>query len=614
MGNSIDGAGQRIRPIQQTRRRRTSGRAAAVTIVAAIVGVTAGAARAWAGAELLVNANLNLDADANGQPDNWSNWSYGSTSFTAYKTSPTDPFTENGSPYVNAGNYGDWWSSGGGWFQTVPGGEGAAYRLAVDCATEAWDNAAGEERLIYLDSTGAVIRQDVQHTAEYQSSQPWTTFNLTTLAPAGTTQVKAEMATWGARGSVMWENASMVATHVWNVDADGSTSVGSNWLGGAPGGADSEAQLLGNVSADRAITIDAPLTLGSLRFDGGTYKYTLGGATLTIDTTDATSGAINVLSGSHQIDAAVSLAKDTSINVNGAANVLTLTNLQPTSAALAKGGAGALVVNAIHAGALSVNAGTVRIAPTASPASATASTVGALNIALGAAPGTSLDLTNNGLVVDYTGDSVLPTVQAQITSAYNAGSRTGNGITTSQPLAATGKTAIGYRESQGAGTFLGQPVDSSAVLVRYTLSGDSDLSGSVDLTDFTFLAANFNGAGKGWSRGNFNYDAAGTVDLTDFTLLAANYNSTLPGGDADAALAIPPTSIVPTKLVVDEVATVPTPKVPPSKLVVDEVAFLTPTVPANKVVDDEVVNSPAPTAVTRTRVVGQAAPAVSKGD
>jgi hypothetical protein len=496
-----------------------------------------GTRTAFGGADLLTNGNLDTDADANGQPDAWVNWSYGPTSFAAYKTSPTDPFTENGTPYVNAGNYGDWWSSGGGWYQTVPGAENVAYRLSVDCATEGWDNAAGEMRIIYLDSTNAELRRDLFHTAEYIANQPWTTFNGFGLAPAGTTQVKAELATWGARGSVMWDNASLVVTHVWNVDSDGSTTLASNWVGGAPGGADSEAQFLGSaITAPRAITIDAPLTLGSLRFDG-TNQYTLGGSSITIDTTGG-AGAITLLGGSHQVDAPLSLAKDTTVKINGAANVLTLTNLQTTSAAVTKSGAGVLAVNTLHAGALNVNAGTVKVLPHGSPA--VASVMGGLTIAGDAAPTATLDLTNNGLVIDYTGDSPLATIQSQIVSGYASGSWNGTGINSSTAAAdASGAhtTAVGFAESTGAGTFMGQPVDDTAVLIRYTYSGDANLDGKVDTLDFNTLAANFSGTGKIWSQADFNYD--GVVDTLDFNNLAANFAQQLAGGGAAAGGLVP---------------------------------------------------------------------------
>ena len=108
------------------------------------------------------------------------------------------------------------------------------------------------------------------------------------------------------------------------------------------------------------------------------------------------------------------------------------------------------------------------------------------------------------------------------------------GITSSTAQAdASGahKTALGYAEasdlySSFPATFRGQTVDNTSVLVRYTAAGDGNLDGTVDLTDFTFLAANFNGTGKTWLQGDYNYD--GNVDLTDFTFLASNFNQTLP--------------------------------------------------------------------------------------
>src|SRR5205085_6832188 len=73
----------------------------------------------------------------------------------------------------------------------------------------------------------------------------------------------------------------------------------------------------------------------------------------------------------------------------------------------------------------------------------------------------------------------------------------------------------------------------SRVHVAPALYGDADLSGRVDLTDFTFLASNFNKqSGATWNSGDFNYDDK--VDLTDFTLLASNFNQTLPA-DAGSA-------------------------------------------------------------------------------
>src|SRR5438046_10340179 len=56
--------------------------------------------------------------------------------------------------------------------------------------------------------------------------------------------------------------------------------------------------------------------------------------------------------------------------------------------------------------------------------------------------------------------------------------------------------------------------------------GAIDLPGTVDLPDFTYLAANFNKqSGAVWLEGDYNYDDK--VDLTDFTFLASNLNQTL---------------------------------------------------------------------------------------
>jgi hypothetical protein len=61
--------------------------------------------------------------------------------------------------------------------------------------------------------------------------------------------------------------------------------------------------------------------------------------------------------------------------------------------------------------------------------------------------------------------------------------------------------------------------------VKFTLSGDANLDGSVNLIDFNKLAANFGQGGRLWFEGDFNYD--GLVNLSDFNLLAGNFGQTL---------------------------------------------------------------------------------------
>jgi hypothetical protein len=90
--------------------------------------------------------------------------------------------------------------------------------------------------------------------------------------------------------------------------------------------------------------------------------------------------------------------------------------------------------------------------------------------------------------------------------------------------------------SQSSVQNAGFEFDDLGVFAR-TQPGDADLNGTVDLTDFTFLASNFNGAGKTWHQGDFNLD--GTVDLTDFTILASKFNVSLTADGAGFCAPVP---------------------------------------------------------------------------
>jgi hypothetical protein len=148
-----------------------------------------------------------------------------------------------------------------------------------------------------------------------------------------------------------------------------------------------------------------------------------------------------------------------------------------------------------------------------------------------------LDLSDNALIVDYTtaNSSPLPTLRSQITQAFGATAAThwtGNGITSSRATAAA-NTALGYGEASAvlalSGTqtasWQGQTVDATSVLVRYTLSGDTNLDGAVDFKDLVKIAQNYNdtSGNRLWSEGDFNYD--GNVNFSDLVAVAQNYNA-----------------------------------------------------------------------------------------
>jgi hypothetical protein len=137
-----------------------------------------------------------------------------------------------------------------------------------------------------------------------------------------------------------------------------------------------------------------------------------------------------------------------------------------------------------------------------------------------------IDLADNDMIVDYGGASPIATIQALLTSGYAGGAWTGAGLRSSSAAAAAPATALGYAEATdlfGAfpATFAGQQVDNTAVCVKYTLGGDANLDGAVNLADFNKLAGNFGQTGKRWAQGDVNYD--GAVNLLDFNRLAGNF-------------------------------------------------------------------------------------------
>jgi hypothetical protein len=165
---------------------------------------------------------------------------------------------------------------------------------------------------------------------------------------------------------------------------------------------------------------------------------------------------------------------------------------------------------------------------------AQASTVHVLSIAgsTGAWTG-KLDLGKAGLAIHYTDVSPLASVVDQIKSA-RAANWTGPGIGSSAaavvPNAAVAvaeaSTLLGLTAGQ-TGTFMGQTVDSTSLVLRFTAVGDATMDGTVDFLDLAKLAQSYNTAvGVGaWGQGDFNYD--GVVDFLDLAAMAQNYNSSI---------------------------------------------------------------------------------------
>ena len=152
--------------------------------------------------------------------------------------------------------------------------------------------------------------------------------------------------------------------------------------------------------------------------------------------------------------------------------------------------------------------------------------------------GATLDINDNALVIDYTGDSPESAIRAKILEARGGagvgnGTWTGTGITSSSAAAANAvdpeSRSIGFGDNAtlplgSYSSFRGVAVDSSSILITYTRTGDANLNGIVDDDDVTIVNAGYNPSGTEprWAYGNFDMDGAVADD--DVTLLGAFFD------------------------------------------------------------------------------------------
>ncbi|MBC8108657.1 MAG: hypothetical protein H7Z14_18890 [Anaerolineae bacterium] len=157
-------------------------------------------------------------------------------------------------------------------------------------------------------------------------------------------------------------------------------------------------------------------------------------------------------------------------------------------------------------------------------------TVSSVTLGSPAIEGPWLDLNNNDLIVDYPPGTTSPRffIQRYINIAREF-SWYVFGITSTTAISAH-NTTLGVMQSNeyfslyGPGaTFSGEPIDASAVLVRYTYYGDTDFNGVVDFDDYSRIDAGFLNERTGWLNGDF--DGNDQVDLDDYVLIDGAFNT-----------------------------------------------------------------------------------------
>jgi len=118
-----------------------------------------------------------------------------------------------------------------------------------------------------------------------------------------------------------------------------------------------------------------------------------------------------------------------------------------------------------------------------------------------------------------------------ISRARAGGAWTGEGLTSSAAGAINPHiTTLGVLESAdylsvyGPGaTFDGDPLDNSAVLVKYTYYGDTDFNGIVNFDDYARTDSGFLTQRSGWLNGDF--DGNGVVNFDDYSLIDLAFNA-----------------------------------------------------------------------------------------
>lgn len=133
------------------------------------------------------------------------------------------------------------------------------------------------------------------------------------------------------------------------------------------------------------------------------------------------------------------------------------------------------------------------------------------------------------------GADPIAAITQYLAKAYAGGAWTGSpdssaGVITSlaarnDPNHATGIGYIDAADGTGLNSVAG------TVVLKYALMGDTDLDGTVGLSDYTTVVRNF-GTGGSWDAGAVTYDAV--VSLADYTAVVRNFGQSTPTAPAAA--------------------------------------------------------------------------------
>jgi hypothetical protein len=302
------------------------------------------------------------------------------------------------------------------------------------------------------------------------------------------------------------------ASSTWNIDGSGSWSSAFNWNPGTiPSGVGAVARF-GTINTSTAtVTTNASLTLGAIAFSSGNSYVIDGTGTLTFDTVNAASG-IHVTAGAHTIFNPVVMSKDLGVTTDESTSLVIKGSISASGKILSKSGLGSATLENFQGAGLFVSKGIAKISKKSGPNDPLGTVaVGTLTVS----PLAQLDLTNNSAIINYeTAGTEVADMKLALKEARIFSSSAGDG------------RMLGYGDNAllGIGTFAGQSVDSTSLLVRFTWQGDNNLDGKVNTIDFNLLAGGFGKTDGVWTDGDYDYNSL--VDSVDFNNLVASYGKT----------------------------------------------------------------------------------------
>ncbi|HSV13336.1 MAG TPA: autotransporter-associated beta strand repeat-containing protein, partial [Tepidisphaeraceae bacterium] len=293
-----------------------------------------------------------------------------------------------------------------------------------------------------------------------------------------------------------------------NVASSSSLPSGTNLTANGTAHLSNAAQTIGSLNGAGSVVIDGGTALSVN--GGGTFSGAIssGGSVTVGGTTALTLSGANTYTGATTVNAGATLNVSGSLAATNAVTSNGTTNFAGNTTAVTE----TQVLSSLAIG----NGATVSITPSTFPFTPTLLKPGTTTYGSGA----KIDITNNEFATTGTASGALTQIQSgQIFSSQ-----------TPDP-----NKAIGYIDLSGA--------DAGKFEVRYTLKGDANLDGTVNVGDLGALATSYGLAGS-WANGDFTQD--GVVNVGDLGALATNYGTQLASGPSagGGGLAASPLAIV----------------------------------------------------------------------